>query len=190
MKILAFAGSARADSFNCRLLSIATEMLNDQGITVDSFDFKQFPLPIYDGDLEQQSGLPENAKRFKQALQAHDGFVIASPEYNSAYSPLLKNAIDWASRSETADEAPLTAFSGKTAVLLSTSPGALGGLRGLSVLRMLLTNIIVHVLPRQLAVGRAHEAFTDHDRFADETQSNNLSSLMTEFANFTGRLAQ
>lgn len=188
MKILAFAGSARTDSFNCRLLSIATEMLIDRDITVDTFDFKQFPLPIYDGDLEQQSGLPENAKKFKEALQTHDGFVIASPEYNSAYSPLLKNAIDWASRSETADEPPLAAFNGKTAVLLSTSPGALGGLRGLSVLRMLLTNINVYVLPAQLAVGRANEAFTDKNSFVDDAQAKKLSSLMSEFADFTERL--
>ena len=188
MKILAFSGSARATSHNRRLLSIACEALREFEVTVDDFDFRQFPIPLYDGDLEQASGLPENARLFKQALQDHDGFVIASPEYNSAYSPLLKNAIDWASRAESSDDMPLSAFTNKTAVLLATSPGSLGGLRGLSALRMLLGNINVHVLPKQLAIPKSHEAFSKQGELSSPDQMENLIALMGYFADFTRRL--
>ena len=145
-------------------------------------------MPLYDSDLEQASGLPENARLFKQALREHDGFVIASPEYNSAYSPLLKNAIDWASRAENSDEPPLSAFTNKTALLIATSPGALGGLRGLSALRTLLGNINVHVLPKQLAIPRAHEAFSEQGELSSPDQMKNLTLLMDDFIDFTRRL--
>ena len=190
MKILAFAGSARANSFNRQLLAVAATAIEACDVTVTYFEFGQFPLPLYDGDMEQSSGLPGNARLFKQALIAHDGFLIASPEYNSAYSPLLKNAIDWASRSESAEEPPLCAFTNKTAAIISTSPGALGGLRGLNVLRMLLTNINVHVLPKQIAIAKAHEAFTEQGTLSDERQHKNMTALAAEFVDFTSRLSR
>ncbi|MEM7468001.1 MAG: NAD(P)H-dependent oxidoreductase [Pseudomonadota bacterium] len=190
MKILGFAGSARTDSFNVKLLNIAARILADAAVEVDIFDFRQYPLPLYDGDLEASEGMPDNAKRFKAALVACDGFLIASPEYNSAYSPLLKNAIDWASRATSADDTPLQAFSNKTAVLIATSPGALGGLRGLSVLKTLLGNIRVHVLPNQLAIPRAHEVFENAGQLNDSLVAENLEQLMAEFVDFTQKLAR
>ena len=188
MKLLAFAGSARQESFNLKLLNVAVELIRAKGVEVNVFDFGKYPLPLYDGDLEHREGMPANAKRFKEALVEHDGFIIASPEYNSAYSPLLTNAIDWASRAESADEPPLDAFNGKTAALIAASPGGLGGLRGLAVLRMLLSNIRVNVTATQIAVTEAHEAFDVDGQLKDSGTLDNLKNLATEFIEFTQRL--
>ena len=188
MKLLAFAGSARQESFNLKLLNVAVELIRAKGVEVNVFDFGKYPLPLYDGDLEHREGMPANAKRFKEALVEHDGFIIASPEYNSAYSPLLKNAIDWASRAESADEPPLNAFNGKTAALIAASPGGLGGLRGLAVLRTLLSNIRVNVTATQIAVPKAHEAFDADGQLKDSGTLDNLKNLATEFIEFTQRL--
>ncbi|WP_374087398.1 NADPH-dependent FMN reductase [Methylomicrobium lacus] len=156
-KILAFSGSARKNSFNQRLVKIAAQGAEQAGAEVTVINLADFPMPIFNQDDEAEHGIPEAARAFKQLLIAHDGFLIASPEYNSAFSPLLKNAIDWASRRE-GDEAPLLAYRGKVAAIMAASPGALGGLRGLVFLRLLLSNIGVTVLPEQQAIVQADKA--------------------------------
>jgi chromate reductase, NAD(P)H dehydrogenase (quinone) len=156
-KILAFSGSARKNSYNQQLVEIAAQGAVQTGAEVTVINLADFPMPIFNQDDEAEHGLPEAARAFKQLLIAHDGFLIASPEYNSAFSPLLKNAIDWASRRE-GDEAPLLAYRGKAAAIMAASPGALGGLRGLVFLRLLLSNIGVTVLPEQQAVVQADKA--------------------------------
>ena len=117
---------------------MAADAARDAGAEVTLIDLRDLPLPLFDGDLEDKQGLPENAKKLKALLRAHDGLLISSPEYNSSITGVLKNAIDWASRAETDDEPPLVCFRGKVAALLSASPGALGGLRGLVHLRAIL----------------------------------------------------
>ena len=97
-KILAFAGSARKDSLNKKLLKIAAAGAQTAGADVTLVDLADFELPLFNQDLESEQGMPEKAGEFKRLMIAHDGFLIASPEYNSAFSPLLKNTIDWASR--------------------------------------------------------------------------------------------
>jgi len=156
-KILAFSGSARKNSFNQRLVKIAAQGAEQAGAEVTVVNLADFPMPIFNQDDEAERGLPEAARAFKQLLIAHDGFLIASPEYNSAFSPLLKNAIDWASRRE-GEETPLLAYRGKVAAIMAASPGALGGLRGLVFLRLLLSNIGVTVLPEQQAIVQADKA--------------------------------
>lgn len=156
-KILAFSGSARKNSYNQQLVEIAAQGAEQTGAEVTVINLADFPMPIFNQDDEAEHGLPEAARAFKQLLIAHDGFLIASPEYNSAFSPLLKNAIDWASRRE-GDEASLLAYRGKAAAIMAASPGALGGLRGLVFLRLLLSNIGVTVLPEQQAVVQADKA--------------------------------
>ena len=146
------------------------------------------PLPLFDQDLESAQGLPAGAKQFKALLREHDGFLIASPEYNSSFTPLLKNAIDWASRAESKDEPPLAAYRGKVAALLSASPGALGGLRGLVHLRALLGNIGVIVLPDQVAIGAAHEVFDDAGLIKDERKSAQIANLARSLTNFLVKL--
>jgi chromate reductase, NAD(P)H dehydrogenase (quinone) len=165
-KILAFAGSTRKDSFNKKLLKIAAKAAENAGALVTVIDLAEWDFPIYDGDLESQKGIPDNAKKLKKIMMDHDAFLIASPEYNSSISGVLKNTIDWVSRPEP-NEPYLAAFLGKTAAIMSASPGDLGGLRGLVHLRSILGNINVIVLPDQLTLNKANEAFDDEGSLKD-----------------------
>ena len=161
LKILAFAGSSRKESFNKKLLKIAVLGVQEKGGYVTLIDLADYPMPIFNQDLEQEKGIPENARKLKQLMVEHNAFIIASPEYNSTFSPLLKNVIDWASRAESDEEPPLVAYKGKLAVIMAASPGALGGLRGLVFLRMLLANIGVTVLLDQEVIPKSFKVFND-----------------------------
>jgi len=176
-KILAFSGSSRKGSFNKKLINIAASGANKAGAEVTIIDLANYPMPIFNQDLESNKGMPEKAREFKRLLVAHDGFLIASPEYNSAFSPLLKNSIDWASRSESEEEPSLNAYRGKVAVIMSASPGGLGGLRGLVFLRMLLGNLGMIVLPNQQAIAHAFKAFTPDGMLANEKQQESVLGL-------------
>src|SRR5262245_50287143 len=125
-KILAFAGSTRTGSWNKKLIKVAIRGAEAAGAQVTHLDLRDLVLPLYDGDLEDSQGLPPGGRKFKDLLLAHDGIMISSPEYNSSISGVLKNAIDWASR-PAGGEKPLECFEGKAAILMSTSPGNLGG---------------------------------------------------------------
>ena len=186
--ILAFAGSARRASFNKRLIKIAASGARDAGARVTLIDLADFSMPLFDQDLEAARGMPPAAGEFKTLLIQHDGFLIASPEYNSALSPLLKNAIDWASRSEAEDEKPLAAYTGKFAGIMAASPSALGGLRGLIALRMLLGNLGVTVLPGQLAVPHARQAFAEDGSLVDPKKHRTASGIGVQLAQMIGRL--
>ena len=175
-KILAFAGSTREGSFNKKLVKIAADAARAAGAAVTYLDLRDIPMPLYDGDLEAERGIAENGKKFKAMLLAHDGFLISAPEYNSSISGVLKNAIDWASRPAPGEQA-LACFTGKVATLMSASPGALGGLRGLVALRYLLSNIRVIVLPDQVAVPQAHEAFGAEGKLKDPKQQAAIEAL-------------
>ncbi len=157
-------------------MHIAAAAAERAGADVTRVDWRRLPIPLYNQDDEKEHGLPANAKTFKEMMKANDGFLIAAPEYNSSITPLLKNAIDWASRPE-GDEPSLVAFRGKTAVLMSASPGALGGLRGLVHVRAILGNINVLVLPDQLAVSKAHEAFAEDGTLHDPQQQSGIEAL-------------
>lgn len=174
-KILAFAGSLRSGSYNKKLAKVAAEAARTAGAEVTYFDLRDLPLPIFDQDLEAQS-FPENATKWKALMKSHHGFLIACPEHNSSITAALKNAFDWASR-ERPDEKPLECFDGKVAALMSTSPGALGGLRGLVVVRMLLGNIRVLLLPEQVAIPHAHQAFTEAGALADPKRQAAIEKL-------------
>ncbi|MFT6791602.1 MAG: chromate reductase [Cellvibrionaceae bacterium] len=167
-KVLAFAGSARKDSLNKKLVAIAVEGARKAGAEISLIDLADYPMPLYNQDLESEEGMPEKALAFKKLLIEHEGFLIASPEYNSAFSPLLKNAIDWASR-PVEGELPLVAFRGKIAALMAASPGHLGGIRGLVALRMLLGNLGMVVLPDQQAIPSAHEVFDEEGSLIEES---------------------
>jgi len=162
-RILVFAGSTRADSLHRKLARTIATNLTARGLPVTHADLRDYPMPMYDGDLEAESGLPETARAFRQLLADHDVFVIASPEYNGSFSALLKNAIDWASRGAPG-ERPAAVFRGKTAALLAASPGPGGGSRGLRHLRELLQMLGVNVLPVDLTIPRAFSAFDAEGR--------------------------
>jgi len=188
IKILAFAGSARKESFNKKLIKIAVKGAQDAGAEVTLIDLNDFPMPLYHGDLEDEQGLPENAKKIKKLMIQSDGFLISSPEYNSSISGWLKNTIDWASRKETKDEAPLIAFKDKIVTLMSTSTGKLGGLRGLVHVRSILGNIGAIVLPKQVCVPNAGEAFNDQAQLKDEKQQKEIENLGKELVTFISKL--
>ena len=187
-KLLFFAGSARKESMNKKLAKLAADMAQDAGAQVTHIDLKDFEMPLYDGDVEAQNGIPENAKKLKQLFVEHDGFFIASPEYNSSMPPLLKNTLDWISRPHEEDEASLIAFNGKIAALGAVSPGELGGLRGLVPLRMMLGNIGVTVVPSQVAVGSGFQAFDENEHLKDDRQAGMLKATIDEFVRIANRM--
>ena len=186
-RILAFAGSAREGSLNRKLVRIAADGARDAGAEVTLLELRDFPLPIYDGDLEAREGLPPNARKLKDLFLAHQGLLIAAPEYNSSITPLLKNTIDWVSRSAPS-EPPLACYDGKVAALMSASPGGFGGLRGLIVVRMCLSNIRVLVLPDQVAVPGAGDAFAEDGRLRDEKRHAAVRKLGATLAQAIAKL--
>jgi chromate reductase len=187
-KILAFAGSARQDSYNKKLVRAAVAGAQAAGVEVTLVDLRDFPMPIYDGDLEAHEGIPENALKFRHLMKVHHGLLIASPEYNSSISPLLKNTIDWVSRPVDGEDG-LLPFRNKVAALLATSPGGFGGLRGLVHVRAILGNIGVIVLPNQLAVAKAHEAFNPAGTLVNPKQQAAVEGLGAELAKILLKLA-
>jgi chromate reductase len=166
-KILAFAGSTRNDSYNKKLIKIAAEGARKAGAEVTLVDLAEYRFPLYDGDLEAQDGLPNLAKVLKKMMIEHDGLLIASPEYNSSVTGVLKNTLDWISRPEKGETGELIAFKGKVVGIMSASPSGLGGLRGLVTLRSILGNIQCIVLPGQVTVASAHKAFTPNGELMD-----------------------
>ena len=189
-KILAFAGSLRRASLNKKLVKIAAEGARNAGAEVTYLDLADLGLPIYDGDLEAREGLPTGARRLKQLMHEHDGFLISSPEYNSSVSAALKNAIDWASRPDPVvkSEPPLIAFAGKVAGLVSASPGNLGGLRGLVHLRAILGNLQVLVIPDQVAVSGAGEAFDAAGNLKDGKKAAQVQAVGARVAHLVAKL--
>jgi chromate reductase len=159
-KILVFAGSTRTGSLHRRLAALAAAELAHAGMDVTLADLRDYPMPLYDGDSEAAQGVPENASRFKELVRTHDALVVASPEYNGSFSALVKNVIDWISR-PAPGEPPLAVFREKPVAILSASPGPVGGKRGLRHLRELLEMIGMKVVPSQLTVAKATQAFDE-----------------------------
>lgn len=186
-KILAFAGSAREGSFNKMLVRIAARGATEAGAEVTVIDLRDYPMPVYDSDLEDSDGLPQAAASLKELLSSHQGLLIASPENNSSITALLKNTIDWASRSADG-EGDLSGFDGKIVSLMSASPGGLGGLRGLVHLRAILGNIGCIVLPDQLTIRGAYSAFNDDGDLDDDKKRRQVEELGANLAHYVERL--
>lgn len=187
-KILAFAGSLRKDSNNKKLLKIAIEGAKAAGAEVTYIDLKDYPMPIYDQDIEDSEGIPPNAQKIKDLMISHQGFLIASPEYNSSVSGVLKNVIDWASRPSQKNEPNLVCFQGKTAALMSASPSFMGGLRGLAALRSILGNIGVFLLPDQQTIPNAFQAFDSAEKLINEGHQKKVEKLGADLAGVVSRL--
>lgn len=166
-KILAFAGSLRTGSFNKKLVKVAIKSAETAGAEVTYLDLRDYPFPLYDGDIESSDGIPEVVTKVKEIMFAHDGLLISSPEYNSGIGGVLKNFIDWTSRAAQGEK-PGACYSGRVASLMAASPGGLGGLRGLVHVKMILGNMDVIILPDQLALSKAHEAFNEDGTLKDE----------------------
>jgi chromate reductase, NAD(P)H dehydrogenase (quinone) len=178
MTALVFAGSTRMDSLNRKLARAAAEELRQRGIDVTFADLKDYPMPLYEGDLETTSGIPENARAFRKLIEQNELLVIASPEYNGSFPALLKNVVDWTSRPGPG-ERPASAYRGKHAILLATSPGPGGGRRGLKHLRELLEMIGVTVLA-EVPIARGFEAFDPEGRLARVEDVGTLRAVAEE----------
>lgn len=181
-KILAFSGSLRAGSFNQKLVKIAAAAAEEAGAEVTVISLADFPMPLFDEDLEEREGKPQKAKELKQLFREHDALLIASPEYNSMISAALKNAIDWVSRADSEDEKPLSVIAGKTAAILSASPGGYGGARSLGFLRPFLGNVKVTVIPEQFSLPTAHEAFAEDGGLLDPEKAAQVKAIGRKLA--------
>ena len=182
-RLLFFAGSARAKSVNKRLAQLGARIADANGIAATFADLGDYPMPVYDGDLEVGEGPPENARKFKALMKVHTGIFIACPEYNAAITPLLKNTIDWVSHVRDPDEAPLEVFKTRVFALGSSSPGGLGGLRGLTTVRQSLElGLGALVLPDQFAVPKAHEAYDDNEHLKNKDSQELFKVLIQKLA--------
>ncbi len=165
MKLLVFAGSLRTGSLNRKLARVVADLAREAGADVTLLDLRDYPLPVYDGDLEERDGLPAAARELKALVLAAEAFLVVSPEYNASTPGMLKNLIDWMSRPASDDDPDV--FDGKVAAIMSASPGLYGGVRGLITLRAILTHLGVLVIPEQFSLSKAHEAFDEAGALKD-----------------------
>lgn len=179
VRLLAFSGSLRAGSLNAQLVRVAAEGARIAGAQVSVIALGDYPLPLYDADLEAQQGLPANARRLKDLFIGHHGLLIAAPEYNGSITAVLKNVLDWVSRPDGL-QSGLLAYEGKVAGLLSASPGNLGGLRAQDAVRQVLVQLGTLVVSRRLALPRAHEAFEADGRLKDPRQEAAVHGVAAE----------
>lgn len=183
VRLLFFAGSARAGSHNKRLARLGAMIAEANGIPATFLDLGDYPMPIYHGDLEAAEGQPENAKKLKAVMEAHSGIFIASPEYNASITPLLKNSLDWVSHVRPEGEAPLQVFKTRVFALGSASSGGMGGLRSLTTVRQVLElGVGALVLPDQFAVPRAHEAFGEDGHLKNKDSQETFKALIQKLA--------
>ena len=187
MNILVFAGSIRRESVNRKLARVAAQAVEAPGGQATLLELADYPMPLYNGDQEAENGPPENAFRLQEIVAAHAGLIVVSPEYNHSIPALLKNTLDWVSRTPRVKGA--NPFTGKVAGLMAASPGALGGLQGLDTVQRVLTTVGALVLPRVVAVPRADKAFDTEGKLIDEDSARRVSSLAAEVVAVAGKLA-
>ncbi len=189
-KLLVFAGSTRAKSFNRQLAHVAADMARASGAAVTLLELGDLDIPMYNADLEAE-GTPPDVMKLKQIMFEHPAWIICSPEYNGSYTALLKNTIDWASspvKSDPAWQEGFKSFTGKVVGVLSASPGALGGLRSQSHLVPLLLNAQCWVAPKAFALGRAGEAFDADGKLVNEAHRKNVQAVIDQVMFAAGRL--
>ena len=190
-KILVFSGSIRTGSFNSRLAALAAKQFVLAGAEVSHISLADFPMPLYDADLEAKSGPPENAKKLKEMMMLHHGVFIASPEYNASITPLLKNIIDWISRVRGAREPPLAAYKNRVFALGAASDVTYGGVRSLMALRQVLElGCGALVIPEQVSVRGASQAFDEQDNLKDERTASLLQATVNRLIEVARQLAR
>jgi NAD(P)H-dependent FMN reductase len=189
-KILVFAGSIRTGSMNARLAALAAKEFALAGADTTRISLLDFPMPLYDGDLETRSGPPEAAISLKRMMQNHHGIFIASPEYNASITPLLKNTLDWVSRVRDGKEPPLAAYRDRAFALGGASNGGYGAMRSLMALRQVLEQGCgALVIPDQIAVARAGDAFDEMDNLKDEANARRLKGVVQSLIEFARHYA-
>src|SRR5271169_67594 len=188
LKILVVPGSLRTGSLNARLAAAAVHEFAQAGVEVTRISLGDFPLPIYDGDLQTRSGVPENAVNLKRMMAAHHGVLIVTPEYNSSVPALVKNTIDWVSRVHDAHETRGQVFRGRAFAIAAASESRLGGTRSLAALRLILSACQAMVIPNQLALSFAVEAYDDMDRLRRPADIEALAALVRQLIDVSQRL--
>ncbi|MCD6051421.1 MAG: reductase [Rariglobus sp.] len=183
-QILAFSGSARRESLNRKFLAAAVTAAREAGGEVTLLELRDYVLPLYDGDLEERDGLPANATKLIDLIARHDALLIASPEYNSMITPLLKNTIDWCTRGE------VDPFPGKVTAIISASPGALGGVRSLKLAQQLLLHLGCHIVPGQTFLPHADKAFDPGGALTDARAQKSLRTLASALVEAARKLGK
>ncbi|KNC86598.1 hypothetical protein SARC_01279 [Sphaeroforma arctica JP610] len=184
--VLVCSGSCRSKSFNKQLAVYSANLLKEIDVNVIYIDLRDYPMPVYNGDDEEETGLPQSAKDLKQKFIESDGLLFTCPEYNGSVTALFKNTVDWISRPHMKDEPTYVAFKGKAAALLSTSPGGLGGLRSLHHYREILTNLGCNIIANQAAVGGAYKAFDDKGDLLLDSHKNMVTQVLQPLVKISG----
>ena len=188
LKILVIPGSLRTGSHNAKLAMAAAYEFAQAGVDVTRISLGDFPLPIYDGDLQSRFGVPKNAVNLKRMMSAHHGVLIVTPEYNSSVPALVKNTIDWVSRVQDPNETRGQVFRGRAFAIAAASESRLGGSRALSALRLILSACQATVIPSQLALSFAGEAYDDMDRLKHPADIDALKAMARQLIEFSQRM--
>jgi NAD(P)H-dependent FMN reductase len=188
LKILVIPGSLRSGSLNAKLAAAAAYELAQAGVEVTRISLGDFPLPIYDGDLQTRSGVPKHAINLKRMIGTHHGVLIVTPEYNASVPPLVKNTIDWVSRVQDAQEARGQVFRERAFAIAAASESRLGGTRSLAALRLILTACHATVIPNQLALSFASDAYDDMDRLKHRADIEALDALVRQLIDVSQRM--
>ena len=175
MKLLIFAGSLRTDSCNKKFAREALRLSKEAGAEGEFIDLRDYPMPVYDGDIQDSLGIPESTAKLGQKILAADGLIISTPEYNAGIPGILKNAVDWLSREKT------VSLAGKHLLLLAASPGAVGGMRSLWHSRQPFEMLGTHVFPNMMGLPDAYNAFDIQGRLKDEKTIERLQDILNQF---------
>ena len=182
-RLLFLAGSAREASLNKRLAQLGARIAEANGIPSTFADLGDYPLPLYNGDIENKDGVPDNALKLEALMKVHSGIFIACPEYNASITPLLKNTLDWISRIRRDGEEPLAVFKTRVFALGAASPGGMGGIRGLVTVRTVLEmGLGALTLPDQFLLPRALDAFDEHDHLKSKDQQAQFKAILQKLA--------
>ncbi|WP_420967875.1 NADPH-dependent FMN reductase [Bradyrhizobium sp. B120] len=188
LKILVIPGSLRSGSLNAKLAAVLAQEFAQSGADVTRISLGDFPLPIYDGDLQAKSGVPQHAVNLKRMIAAHHGVLIVTPEYNSSVPALVKNTIDWVSRVQDPHETRGQVFHGRAFALAAASGNRLGGTRALAALRLILTACHAAVIPNQLALSFAEQAYDDMDRLKHQADVDMMRALVRQLIDHSQRM--
>ena len=183
MKVLLFSGSLRKDSFNKKLTLAAKNLLAaDASLQLSYIDIQTLDIPLYDGDIESSSGMPKGAALLANEIASSNAIIVSSPEYNGSISGVMKNNLDWISRIKP------NPLAGKPVLILSASPGAMGGIRGLWHTRVPFEVLGSHVYPEMFGLAKAHQAFDSDGKLVEAANNERLTTLLKNYISFCKKL--
>lgn len=188
-RILVLPGSNRSGSLNARLAGAAVKLLALMECDVTRISLRDYPMPLYDADLEADRGQPESALKLARLFHEHDGIAFVSPEYNNSVTPLTKNTIDWISRVSTDRQGAISPFRDRVFAIAAASPGNFGGIRSLLHLRAILVSLGALVISEQVSVPRARDAFDEMDALREDGQQARLAAMCRSLVRKSAKFA-